>query len=1691
MRTFQFSIGTAVQRKRLAILCFLAVFFWGGTGAFAFTLNVMGVDRETKTETPVAEFKWLVEKDVNFHNDPDAAVPAINPDALGLNFHRSYMPVAASGDETTLLDLDGLDPAEWYFVSVIPKDSSTYTIGGAPVRPGQGEVTVKLQSLPLPAAQISVFVFEDTQPINNAPDLPQEQGLGGFQIIIEEAAGKYGANGGQVSVDVYGNPLGTTYDADGNILGRGDGVIRTNANGVVVIKNLAPAKYGIRIDPPDGQGWVQTSTIEGSKVIDAWVKANEPPYFTEFGPAGHHVEFGFVRPFTDTATLTGGATITGNVVSTHNSRPPDYTFHKGATFPDAWVGLNDMSVGRGKGVYAAPTNGNSAFSIPNVPPGDYQLAIWDTNLDIVFASSLITVNADNTCATPTGCDLGPVAVFDWFSRLQGSVFYDVNEDGFPDPGESKLSSAVNIRWRDGTVYNNTGTDGSGYSFSEVFPFFNWLVAEVDFATMKSTGMTAIVDAGGPVDPADPWSYGRLTPQPQPENGGAPYRTETGEVLTQAFQGFLGQTNVIHWGKANYETAAGENGGISGMVIYKTTRAEPSPEDDVAANHEPGVPRVQVNLYRDVNNDRVIDDLDSSGTTTLADVDNYPFNWHPDYAGSPDFTGAPGPEDVDRNTDTIFDLGDALAVTWTDSWDDSQPDNCPGDPNDPFHDADNDGAGDCYDGLRNYNQVRPGVFDGGYAFPGYNADTGEGLMPGIYIVESVPPPHYEIVRAEDMNVMFGDTYEPTPMPMMAMALAFPLVPPCVGEKYIVGEGIDGYLELFPNEVLHPWYDPESPLYQGDFDTSPVTLNTCDQKQVYLSAGANAAVDFNVFTEVPPAAHVKGFILNDLANEFDPNNPNFGEKFALPFVPVSFRDWTGEEVTRVYSDQYGNYNALVPSTFTANLPYPSGMAPNMLIACMNDPGPIPDPNNPGETITDPHHQPQYTQFCYTFQYMPGTITYLDTPIEPIAAFAGQNQAPLDCEFESGVPVIRTATGNGFVGPYVPGPGETITIQSMGMTPVSDPSGGGVTLRNYGFGDAEGSVALGDVALTINSWADGQITATVPAGAVTGQLIVTRNDGKKSPMGITVTVGLAKGASVIQVPTNVATIQAAIEAAAPGDLVLVGEGYYEELVVMWKPVQLQGAGAHVTVINAVKAPGEKLQNWRTLVQGLVTNGDVDILPGQALAFDPANNEPGFLNTAEGPGILVMAPDKKNIKQGGFVEDPNARIDGFTVRGSDIGGGIYVNGYARYLEISNNRVLNNAGINGGGITVGHPFLGDGPVDAENDGIDIHHNWISQNGSRSGGAGGGISLYTGADGYNVSDCWVCGNFSKGVGGGIGHMGLSDNGRIEENTIIFNQTFNQAVGSRPAGGGIAIEGFSPVAGLTPGAGNVTIDDNLLLGNLAGAGDGGGIELFNVNGQDVDQWGNNSDKWYGVQVTNNRIVNNVAGIAGGGISLKDVAKAAIINNTIANNDSVAVAGELIDPLSGDSTAQPAGVVARAHSAALQAAFGPQYSQTFSNPLMASNIVWHNRSFYWMIDGAGVGGLTPNIPLYRDLAVMGDPGSLTCQNCFLSGDGDPNFVSEYFNTNGSLVTVPENSTPLTSAAVDEGGNYIDVRFGPLTLWDPAAGGALFGDYRLTPGSAAVDTGLNLVPAYPALALDFEEQDRPDPTTGLVDIGADELQ
>jgi len=110
------------------------------------------------------------------------------------------------------------------------------------------------------------------------------------------------------------------------------------------------------------------------------------------------------------------------------------------------------------------------------------------------------------------------------------------------------------------------------------------------------------------------------------------------------------------------------------------------------------------------------------------------------------------------------------------------------------------------------------------------------------------------------------------------------------------------------------------------------------------------------------------------------------------------------------------------------------------------------------------------------------------------------------------------------------------------------------------------------------------------------------------------------------------------------------------------------------------------------------------------------------------------------------------------------------------------------------------------------------------------------------------------------------------------------------------------------------------------------------------------------------------------------------------------------------------------------------------------------------------------------------------------GDPSFVLGYENGGrGTTVTPGEPTTGLGPAiAFDEGGNFIKVRYGPLTLTDdPTPGdgdpGAL-ADYHLTLGSPAIDAGTDLDTfLYPFTGFDYDFEPRPngdDP-----DIGADE--
>lgn len=1720
-------LNTTQGRTWSFFLIFLTI-----SALIAANANAVIVNVADPEGTPIGVgFRWLLEED-----NTNVTVPGVPARvSISTDIHNSHAPVVASGqaagssvDITVDASGSALDPNKRYFISVLP-DSTYANSGTIVVAPNPAAVTVTVNPLPLPTAQISLLAFVDHNPINNAFDA-KEQGLGGAVVLLSDTAG-------MVTQDAFGNPLGTQYafdgvtgealvDVDGNPivaqLGSGNIITLTQdefdlggtANpynlkvGEAVIKYLVPGKYGLVVNPPvlDDMGaamtWSQTSTIEGTPTVDAWVKANEPKLFVEgFGTGFNHVFYGFVKTSPAISTSKGQTfntlewnrtppvaatgSITGTLRGNHFSKPPALQgFFPGPPVTNGWVGLNDPLIMPGgllgeAGRYAAPINEDGSFVIQNVPPGTYQLVTWDTYLDNLFGFHTVTI--------PTGVGgqggavaLGDLLQFRWFGTLENYVFFDADEDGFRDPGEAGIPEQnVNLRFRDGTIYQAFPTDLDGYvPFDEVFPFFKWLVVEVDFARFKATGMTAAIDDGGPI-PGPGWpADGNKNPQPQDpldpfnETGTLDSRTETGPVLTEAMHLFLGQTNLIEWGKSSY--GPGENGGISGMVFYAVTRAENDPRYAAAEEWEPGVPRVQVNLYEDMldnatglpGSDGIIDDLTGNGNgPTLADVDNYPFQWAPMYqflddgvTPNPDWTGIVGAEDTDSGTPNTFDAGDAIQITTTDSWDDNKPSGCiqtlPSLP----------GLGpinECADGFGTWNQVRPGLFDGGYAFDSYfpgGMDSGSvetaTLLPGRFIVEAVTPPGYELMKEEDRNVDFGDTYIPSTLLLPAA---------CVGDPHTVPAVMS-----FDGVTPAPFAGDVRPL--------------CDMKQVSLSAGKNAAADFFLFTQVPKAARAVGFVNNDLGAEFDQSSPIFGEKPAPSWIPVSFTDWAGNELNRVYTDEFGGFNAILPSTYTVNVPSPTGVSPNMITLILNDPF-------LADGVTqDPFYDPDFAVTPWTFHYFPGATSYLDTPIVPLVAFA-TNDTRIDTGPANNTPVIHSVTAGSQAGPLVCT--DTDLVNGSGTITINAPPGGTVTIRNplypslsteptivrnAGFGIALGTVTLDGTLLPVTSWSNEAITAAVPPGSVTGQIMVTRNNNQTSELGVSLNIVDCSPPMNVWTVSAGDSIQAAVDAATAGDIILVGTGQFDENIVMHKPVRLQGSGAG-SFINANPVPTDRLQAWHVRVDSLGAQEFTNFL-----GRDP-------FTAGEAPGILVAGEthfDAQTFNPGNPFSIPGqAAIDGFTISGSKAGGGIFAVTEAVGLEISNNNITGNQGSFAGGIAIGTPATG---VDANNDTIVIRNNKIHRNGGIDGG--GGIALNEGTEGYLIAENTIIGNFGRFNGGGIQHRGLSlgDN-IIRNNQILFNEVFFGAPFAIAGdGAGIFIGGDS--AGGS-GSGSVTIDSNLIQGNLSGAGQGGGIRAFAVNGADVETAPLDDTTWYRLNIFNNMIVNNVAGYNGAGISLQDVARANIVNNTIARNDSTATSALSFEAGQVNSTPQPSGLVSAVHSDILQG-FLPLGDPTFSDPQLVNNIIWQNRSYFNNASlNGGAGGLALNpAGQYWDLHVVGSTLNtaphMNPDNSILSSllnpatgfdytdgtnnQGPPGLLSAYFNFLES------------TTIVDEGGNAINIRFTPISIGTS--------NYHIGTGQAWNNGSDAPLVDFPELAVDFDGETRPFPATAS-DIGADEIQ
>jgi Abnormal spindle-like microcephaly-assoc'd, ASPM-SPD-2-Hydin len=1300
--------------------------------------------------------------------------------------------------------------------------------------------------------------------------------------------------------------------------------------------------------------------------------------------------------------------------------------------------------------------------------------------------------------------------------------------------------------------------------------------------------------------------------------------------TEAWQGFSGQNEFVEFAKKPYaaatSTAPAENGGIHGEVIYASTRPFDDPTLLLHTSWTPDVPGVTVNLYQEGTGPDGSQTLTLVDTTKTTSWDDWAQGF---YSNGKPYMNCPGQMRAPTSTTPgdLFFFSLYNQPMWLDQYNNGGT---------AAHTIPNNSQFKCYDGMHNWNQVQPAPYDGAYYFPsviGLDPTTGKptgtgsingtsGSLPGTncticipnpdssdpyrygtamlpagkYVVEIVVPPGYELVKEEDKNILIGDNYiAPVTQQFAGLGNIFILPDQAtVGASYNANnaqnptqdlgrvlslpshEGDTGSVETFWPCVGALRIVPDYiSLFPQSGEVAPfagASRNLCDRKEVNLTDQASVLAKFWIFTSAHVAAHFTGVITDDFTSEFDPFSPQFGEKFSPPNLPISIKDWSGTEVARTYSDHWGAYDGITYSTWEVNPPNPTGYAPTMMVVCMNDPGPIPNPSNPGQMITDPAFNPEYSQFCYEIPFMPGQTQYMDTPVVPTSAFAGAGYNNPDCAYPNLTPAIKEVDGDG-IGPWVSAAGHTLTITALGDQWVPNNAYSGpsastppynqrTVLRHYGFGST-GTVALvgsDGVAhnLTGVSWNDTTITGTVPDGvpacpiqqqaiyggsaASCGELVITAGTGQRSIDTVTVTIGGKPPAHV----AASASIQSAIDAAMPGDLIIIdptcttanctsnptnSQAAHNELLLMWKPVRLQGVGAASSVINANTHPAGKLDDWRFRVDclfGLSPSGSptgydsgcgASLFGANVFGFSPTPNnpqvdrlpleatvgwtaglngnlaellqEPSLMGALEGAAITVLSkgvyyptsPWDPTLLAGfptgtvlftssntstycptsttpsavytsNFWCNPSS-IDGLTITDSSQGGGgIFVHGWGHNIEIANNRVQNNTGTLSGGINVGQgeypPAYMQGSATNAPPGscqssptanvqlpychdvnVNVHHNAVSLNSSTGdelfsatpAGAG-GVSFCTGSDYYKLNYNWVCGNLSTGDGGGFGHLGFSYNGDIEHNTFLFNQSANPTIAAN--GGGLIIMGAPDVdppcgtqtdADCVPAPGSVgpsdgtgpglVINANLIMGNQAESGNGGGIALQQVNGQDVINFPrgaatsgataghcNNPSLagclWNTVSLTNNIIVNNVAGWGGAGVSFLDTLAANFVNNTVINNDSTASSGVLFDTVgaprastggsncattgpTGAATAscpQVAGLVSMQHSAVLAANLAPLTvtcpaghgttgnngnCKRFSVPLMYNDVLWHNRSFQIGVGSLGAGTL----------------------------------------------------------------------------------------------------------------------------------------
>lgn len=374
---------------------------------------------------------------------------------------------------------------------------------------------------------------------------------------------------------------------------------------------------------------------------------------------------------------------------------------------------------------------------------------------------------------------------------------------------------------------------------------------------------------------------------------------------------------------------------------------------------------------------------------------------------------------------------------------------------------------------------------------------------------------------------------------------------------------------------------------------------------------------------------------------------------------------------------------------------------------------------------------------------------------------------------------------------------------------------------------------------------------------------------------------------------TIQAAINAALPGDLILISEPYHTEAdIVVDKNLEIAGVGTPPPVVQAASAPATAgLRILEVLPNTIVTVRDLALRFGQDLQ--------GWGGAIRNNGILTLlrveVTDNESSSKGGGIGSygPLVIEDSVIARNTaGGGGGVYCADGCSSLEVHGSLFDANTALSapgGGGLFTAAPTLlagselrgntsnSDGGAITASNLIVIDSDLID---NASDGPGGAISSYHGL--LTMVGCTVAGNHSESKGGGIWSVGNASQRKTNIDTTLFESN-----SAKTAGGAI----FADYVDLTVRRSTFRFN---AAGNLSFIHEGGGaiftddglVEESVIYGNSANGFGGgifiDDDGLTGLTLRNSTVSGNQATRQGGGIYAD--ADASLSNVTITDNDA---------------------------------------------------------------------------------------------------------------------------------------------------------------------------------------------------------------